>query len=53
LPTVRQVALTLADLPLISQQDFTGPALIMVGRVYAEALAESVELSLRAVSRSA
>jgi uroporphyrin-III C-methyltransferase len=53
LPTVRQVALTLADLPLISQQDFTGPALIMVGRVYAEALAESMELSPRAISRSA
>jgi len=54
LPTMRQVALTLADLPLIAQQDFTGPALIMVGRVCAEALAaESVELSLRAVSRSA
>lgn len=53
LPTLRQVALTLADLPLIARQDFTGPALIMVGRVYAEALAESVELSLRAVSRSA
>jgi uroporphyrin-III C-methyltransferase len=53
LPTVRQVALTLADLPLISQQDFTGPALIMVGRVCAEALAESMELSPRAISRSA
>ena len=53
LPTLRQVALTLADLPLIAQQDFTGPALIMVGRVYAEALAESVEFSPRAVSRSA
>jgi uroporphyrin-III C-methyltransferase len=53
LPTRRQVALTLADLPFIAQQDFTGPALIMVGRVYAEALAESVEFSPRAVSRSA
>jgi uroporphyrin-III C-methyltransferase len=53
LPARRQVALTLADLPLIAQQDFTGPALIMVGRVYAEALAESVEFAPRAVSRSA
>lgn len=53
LPTLRQVALTLADLPLIAQQNMTGPALIMVGRVCAEALAGSVELSLRAVSRSA
>jgi uroporphyrin-III C-methyltransferase len=53
LPTLRRVALTLEDLPLIARQDFTGPALIMVGRVYAEALAESVELSLRAVSSSA
>jgi uroporphyrin-III C-methyltransferase len=53
LPTLRRVALTLEDLPLIARQDFAGPALIMVGRVYAEALAESVELSLRAVSSSA
>lgn len=53
LPTLRQVALTLADLPLIAQQNMTGPALIMVGRVCAEALAGSVELSLRAISRSA
>ena len=53
LPTLRQVALTLADLPLIAQQDFAGPALIMVGRVYAEALAESVEFLPRTVSKSA
>ena len=53
LPAMRQVALTLAELPLIAQQDFTGPALIMVGRVYAEALAESLQLASRAVSQSA
>jgi uroporphyrin-III C-methyltransferase len=53
LPSVRQVALTLAELPLIAQQDFTGPALIMIGRVYAEALAQSTELASRAFSKSA
>ncbi len=48
LPAGRQFALTLAELPLIARQDFTGPALIMLGRVYAEARAESAELESRA-----
>jgi uroporphyrin-III C-methyltransferase len=43
LPAARRIALTLAELPLIARHEFTGPALIMVGRVYAEALAESVQ----------
>jgi uroporphyrin-III C-methyltransferase len=47
LPARRQVSLTLAELPLLARQDFTGPALIMLGRVYAEALAESTELASR------
>ncbi len=53
LPAMRQVALTLAELPLIARQEFTGPALIMVGRVYAEAVAESVQLSSQAACKSA
>jgi len=53
LPAMRQVALTLAELPSIAQQNFTGPALIMVGRVYAEALAESARLASGAAFKSA
>jgi uroporphyrin-III C-methyltransferase len=53
LPTLRQVALTLAELPLIAQQDLTGPALIMIGRVYAEALQESAQLASQAACKSA
>lgn len=43
LPTLRRAALTLAELPLISRQGFAGPTLLMLGRVYAEALAELAE----------
>jgi uroporphyrin-III C-methyltransferase len=39
MPAARRIALTLAELPLIAQAAFSGPALIMVGRVCAEALA--------------
>ena len=53
LPTLRQLALTLAELPLIAQQDFTGPALIMVGRVYAEAREEFGQFASQAACKSA
>jgi uroporphyrin-III C-methyltransferase len=39
LPTARRVALTLAELPRIGREGFGGPTLIMIGRVYEEALA--------------
>jgi len=39
LPGTRRIALTLEELPRISQHDISGPTLIMIGRVYAEALA--------------
>jgi uroporphyrin-III C-methyltransferase len=39
LPDSRRIALTLAELPQISQLGLTGPAVIMLGRVFAAALA--------------
>jgi uroporphyrin-III C-methyltransferase len=39
LPDSRRIALTLAELPQISQLGVTGPAVIMLGRVFAAALA--------------
>jgi uroporphyrin-III C-methyltransferase len=40
LPGARQVALTLAELPRVARQEFTGPTLIIVGRVCAGSLGE-------------
>ncbi|MGH8641424.1 MAG: SAM-dependent methyltransferase, partial [Burkholderiales bacterium] len=37
LPDTRRVACTLEDLPRISQHGLTGPTVIMLGRVFAEA----------------
>ena len=47
LPDARRVACTLEDLPQISQHGLTGPTVIMLGRVFAEALAatETVPVS--------
>jgi uroporphyrin-III C-methyltransferase len=39
LPDTRRIALKLAELPRISQHGLTGPAVIMLGRVFAAALA--------------
>lgn len=42
LPESRRIALTLEELPRISQQGLAGPIVIMVGRVFAAALAAEV-----------
>jgi uroporphyrin-III C-methyltransferase len=41
LPDSRRIALTLEELPRISQYGLTGPTVIMLGRVFAAALASS------------
>jgi uroporphyrin-III C-methyltransferase len=41
LPGTRRIALTLAELPGISKQGLEGPTLIMIGRIYADALASA------------
>ncbi len=49
LPDARRIALTLEELPQISHHGLTGPTLIMIGRVYASALATAAEtVSLQA-----
>ena len=45
LPDTHRVACLLEDLPRISQYGFTGPAVIMLGRVFAEALGATETLS--------
>jgi uroporphyrin-III C-methyltransferase len=40
LPERRELRLTLRDLPRVADLGFAGPALIMIGEVYAEALSE-------------
>jgi siroheme synthase len=39
LPEARRIALTLLDLPEITRHGMTGPTLIMLGRVFAPAVA--------------
>jgi uroporphyrin-III C-methyltransferase len=48
LPNARRIACTLEDLPRISQHGLTGPTVIMLGRVFAEALAttEAIPVSI-------
>jgi siroheme synthase len=41
LPEARRVALTLEELPEIARYGLTGPTLIMLGRAFAAAVAES------------
>jgi uroporphyrin-III C-methyltransferase len=53
LPDARRIALTLGELPRISQYRLAGPALIMVGRVYAAALAASAKAVSKSVCRAA
>jgi uroporphyrin-III C-methyltransferase len=49
LPDARRIALTLEELPQISHHGLAGPTLIMIGRVYASALATAAEtVSLQA-----
>ena len=43
LPASRRIALTLEELPQISRYGLTGPTLIMVGEVFAGALAAAAE----------
>jgi len=43
LPATRRIALTLEELPRIAQHGFIGPTMIMIGRVYSQALAASTE----------
>ena len=47
LPQVRRVVLTLEELPEITHYGFSGPTLIMVGRAFAAALAESEQEAQR------
>jgi uroporphyrin-III C-methyltransferase len=53
LPGSRSIALTLEQLPTIAGQGLTGPTLIMIGRVYAAALARGAEKNLVPLCRSA
>jgi siroheme synthase len=46
LPQARRVALTLAELPRISAYGFEGPTVIMLGVVFAPALAAAAESAL-------
>jgi uroporphyrin-III C-methyltransferase len=48
LPDTRRIACTLEDLPQISQRGLTGPAVIMLGRVFAEALPATETLPVSA-----
>lgn len=45
LPGTRRIALTLAELPRIAEHGLTGPTLIMLGRVFAAALAATAKLA--------
>jgi uroporphyrin-III C-methyltransferase len=53
LPQVRRVALTLAELPRISAYGFEGPTVIMLGAVFAPALAARGEPALSPLCRTA
>lgn len=48
LPTCRRFKLTLADLPRVAGLGLSGPAIIMIGEVYAEALTEHAPASREA-----
>ena len=50
LPNARSVKLTLRDLPRLVELEFTGPVLILLGDVYAEAAVQSLQLTQRARS---
>jgi uroporphyrin-III C-methyltransferase len=53
LPQARRVTLTLEELPRLARFGLTGPTLIMLGRVFASALAATGEASLTPVRRRA
>ena len=53
LPQVRRVALTLAELPRISGDGFEGPTVIMLGAVFASALAARAESGIAPLCRTA
>jgi uroporphyrin-III C-methyltransferase len=53
LPEVRRIALTLRDLPQLAQRDLTGPTLIMLGRVFAPALAAARQAGITPLRQSA
>ena len=53
LPEARRVALTLAELPHISACGFEGPTVIMMGAVFAAALATQADSGAEALSRTA
>ena len=53
LSTTRRISLTLAELPRIAQFGLTGPVVIMLGAVFAEASATSTETSVMPSCRTA
>ena len=53
LPQARRVALTLAELPCISAYGFDGPTVIMLGEVFASALAVQADSATLPLSRTA
>lgn len=53
LPITRRISLTLAELPRIAQFGLTGPVVIMLGAVFAEAAATSTEVSVLPSCRTA
>jgi uroporphyrin-III C-methyltransferase len=53
LPITRRISLTLAELPRIAQFGLTGPVVIMLGAVFAEAAATSTESSVLPSCRTA
>jgi siroheme synthase len=53
LPQARRVALTLAELPRISDYGFEGPTVIMLGAVFGAALAERTDSGILLQSRMA
>lgn len=52
LPSSRRIALTLEELPELLRHGITGPTLIMVGRAFARALAESRQETQRRLARA-
>jgi uroporphyrin-III C-methyltransferase len=53
LPQSRRVAITLGDLPQLARHDMTGPTLIMLGRVFAPALAATQQACSTSLRRRA
>ena len=53
LPEARRIALTLRDLPQLARHELTGPTLIMLGRVFAPALAATRQSGVTPVRRRA